>query len=119
MCATFGFGCRPTSRRIRWFHSTRPSSNRARGLAQGCGPMADALPAELSRLLGAGDAPARDEAWAGFVRSYSPLLIHVTRFVCRSHDAAMDAYAFVLEQLRQDDLRRNCSSTNEIGRAHV
>jgi len=68
--------------------------------------MADTLPAELSRLLSAGDAPARDEAWAGFVRSYSPLLIHVTRFVCRNHDAAMDAYAFVLEQLRQDDLRR-------------
>ena len=78
----------------------------ARAQARGCGPVADALPFELARLLNAGGRPARDAAWAGFLGAYSPLLLRVTRSLGRSHDAAMDAYAFVLEQLRRDDLRR-------------
>jgi len=63
----------------------------------------------LDRLLA---AIAREEhehaeaAWRAFVAEYSRLLIHVARSVTANHDDAMDAYAFVLEQLRVDQCRR-------------
>src|SRR5688572_14416739 len=66
-----------------------------------------ALPPELERLL---DSAAHrgdpDEAWAALVAKYSRLLMTVARDVAPGHDAAMDAYAFVLERLREDDCRR-------------
>ena len=65
-------------------------------------------PPSLDRLLAAlarGDADD-DAAWRSFVAEYSRLLIHVARSVTGSHDDAMDAYAFVLEQLRADRCRR-------------
>ena len=64
------------------------------------------LPSELSTLLGAKDPMARDAAWRSFVELHSRLLLHTARSVDRDHDAAMDAYAHLLEQLRADDLRR-------------
>src|SRR5690348_13892049 len=66
-------------------------------------------PRSLDRLL---SAIAREEhdhvdaAWKIFVSEYSRLLLHVTRSITSSHDDAMDAYAFVLEQLHTDDYRR-------------
>jgi RNA polymerase sigma factor (sigma-70 family) len=66
-------------------------------------------PRSLDRLL---TAVARkeqehvDAAWRAFVSEYSRLLLHVTRSVTSTHDDAMDAYAFVLEQLRADQCRR-------------
>ena len=65
-----------------------------------------AAPPELQDLLQASGAPARDEAWARFADRFSPLLLHTARTVAREHDRAMDAYAHLLEQLRQDDGRR-------------
>lgn len=65
-----------------------------------------ALPAALSRLLPERNPEARDEAWAEFVRQHSRLLLHVARSLGGDHDAAMDRYAYVLEQLRRDDFRR-------------
>ena len=66
-----------------------------------------ALPPELERLLdGAADAVDQDEAWAALVAKYSRLLLTVARDVAPEHDAAMDAYAFVLERLREGDCRR-------------
>jgi DNA-directed RNA polymerase specialized sigma24 family protein len=65
-----------------------------------------AAPPELQDLLQASGAAARDEAWARFVARFSPLLLHTSRAVAREHDRAMDAYAHLLEQLRQDDSRR-------------
>jgi len=65
-----------------------------------------AQPNELSQLLLAPDEAARDEAWGAFVNRFSPLLLHTARTTCRDPDRAMDGYAFVLEQLRQDDCRR-------------
>src|SRR5688500_3349500 len=66
-----------------------------------------ALPPELERLL---DSAAHrgdpDEAWAAHVAKCSRLLMTVARDVAPGHDAAMDAYAFVLERLREDDCRR-------------
>lgn len=64
------------------------------------------FPQTLRRLLEAADEPTRDSAWTLFVKEYSRLLLYVARHVTRDHDAAMDAYVFVLEKLREDDLRR-------------
>ena len=68
--------------------------------------MAETLPPEVSGLLGASDPAAREAAWAGFVNLHSRLLLHVARAVVRDYDAAMDAYAYLLEQLRFDDYHR-------------
>ena len=64
-------------------------------------PSLDGLVAALAR----GDSDV-DSAWRGFVAHHSRLLMHVARSVTQSHDDAMDAYAFVLEQLRADRCRR-------------
>jgi RNA polymerase sigma factor (sigma-70 family) len=63
-------------------------------------------PKELTGLWEADTAAARDEAWSRFADRFSPLLLHTARSACRESDRTMDAYAFVLEQLRQDDYRR-------------
>jgi RNA polymerase sigma factor (sigma-70 family) len=68
--------------------------------------MAEDSPSELSHLIGATDAAARDAAWPAFVNTYSRLLLHVARQVGRDYDAGMDAYAYILEQLRADDCHR-------------
>jgi RNA polymerase sigma factor (sigma-70 family) len=68
--------------------------------------VADALPVELSRLFAPADAAARDTAWDGFTTAYSRLLLHTARSVTSDHDSAMDAYAYLLEQLRADDFKR-------------
>ncbi len=68
--------------------------------------MAEDFPSELSSLLGATDAAARDTAWPAFLNSYSRLLLHVARQVGRDYDAAMDAYTYILEQLRAGDYHR-------------
>jgi RNA polymerase sigma factor (sigma-70 family) len=68
--------------------------------------MADALPDELSRLLRPADANAREAAWAAFLETHSRLLLSVCRTMGRDHDRAMDAYTFLLDQLRRDDFHR-------------
>lgn len=45
-------------------------------------------------------------AWADFIAAHSDVVLRTCRSVVRDHDLAMDAYAFVLESLRQDDHRR-------------
>ena len=73
--------------------------------------MADAVPPELSGLLSATDSAAREAAWAAFVKVHSRLLLHVARSLGRDYDAAMDAYAYLLEQLHKDDCHRLKSYT--------
>ena len=68
--------------------------------------MGGVLPSELSRLLHAVDPASREEAWTGFVRAYTRLLLHVARALSHDYDTAMDTYAFILEQLRCDDFTR-------------
>ncbi len=63
-------------------------------------------PAELSRLFEAATAHDRDAAWAGFVAQHSKLLLGTCRLIGGNHDAVMDRYAYLLEQLRRDDYRR-------------
>ena len=74
-----------------------------------------AAPPELQDLLQASGEAARDEAWARFVARFSPLLLHTARTVAREHDRAMDAYAHLLEQLRQDDSRRLKQYVDDTG----
>jgi RNA polymerase sigma factor (sigma-70 family) len=68
--------------------------------------MPDPPPAVLGRLLLATDPAAQEEGWAEFIALHSRLLLHVARAGGSEHDRAMDRYAFVLEQLQQDDYRR-------------
>jgi RNA polymerase sigma factor (sigma-70 family) len=60
----------------------------------------------LSALFGVADPAARDAAWRRFVETHSRLLLYAARSIDKNHDAAMDAYAYVLEQLQRDDFRR-------------
>lgn len=63
------------------------------------------LPPVLDNLLSASSAD-KDEAWAAFVREFTPLLLNVARSVTTGHDATMDAYAVLLEAFKQDDFHR-------------
>jgi len=65
-----------------------------------------AAPAELAALLAVSSEPARDEAWAGFVRAYTPAILRVARSFGGDADSAMDRYTYVLVHLREDDCRR-------------
>jgi RNA polymerase sigma factor (sigma-70 family) len=64
------------------------------------------LPPELSALLDARDDTAREAAWTRFLEVHSRLLLHVARGPDRDYDAAMDAYAYLLQQFQQDDFHR-------------
>jgi RNA polymerase sigma factor (sigma-70 family) len=64
---------------------------------------------ELSELLSltpADPAAVETRAWEAFVAAYSRVILHAVRSVYRDGDAAMDAYAYVLEKLRENDFRR-------------
>jgi len=65
-----------------------------------------ALPQSLVRVLDARDQSAVEAAWSAFVAEYSGLLLQVARSTTPGHDAAMDAYAFVLDQLRENNSNR-------------
>jgi len=63
------------------------------------------LPLALQKLFSTAGGNA-DDAWAEFAREYSALLLHVARSTSRDRDEAMDAYAFLLEQLSEKSYRR-------------
>ncbi len=65
-----------------------------------------ALPLELAQLLEARDETQANHAWDRFLNAYGHLLLKTAKFTHRDHDASMDAYAHVLERLRQHDFRR-------------
>lgn len=62
-------------------------------------------PSHLQIVLGGDEGDVRDAAWRSLIAEHSRLLMYVARSVAVEHDGAMDAYAFVLEQLRSDDFR--------------
>ena len=68
--------------------------------------MARSLPSRLSALLEAPDAAARDGAWAAFLNEYSNLMLRTAQRASSTDDEAMDHYAFILDQLRDNDFRR-------------
>ncbi len=57
-------------------------------------------------LLDGADPKAREAAWKTFLETHSRLLLHTARRMSRDYDAAMDAYTYLLEQLRRDDCQR-------------
>jgi RNA polymerase sigma factor (sigma-70 family) len=65
-----------------------------------------AAPAELAALLAAKADLDREQAWAGFVQTFTPPILRVARSLGGDTDTVMDRYAFVLERLREDDCRR-------------
>jgi RNA polymerase sigma factor (sigma-70 family) len=67
--------------------------------------MSDSPPPELSRLLDASPTQ-RDRAWESFLASYHRILLHVAHRFSKDHDAAMDAFAWMLDRLRDEDFRR-------------
>ncbi len=68
-------------------------------------PLSPLLPPELDRLLSA-PPREREHAWQAFLAEYSRLLLHVARSVCPDRDEMMDAYTFVLDELRAKDASR-------------
>ena len=64
------------------------------------------LPDDVRSLLSADDEAAEAAAWSAFLDSYSRLILYIARKSCSSRDAAMDRYAYALEQLRKDDFAR-------------
>lgn len=67
--------------------------------------MVDSPPPELTRLLDR-HAPDRGAAWEAFIAVHHRLLLHVVRSFTRDRDAAMDAFAWILDRLREEDHRR-------------
>jgi DNA-directed RNA polymerase specialized sigma24 family protein len=63
-------------------------------------------PPELAALLALDATPDIEERWAVFVQAHSRLLLHTARSVADDRDSTMDAYVYVLEQLRRDDCHR-------------
>jgi RNA polymerase sigma factor (sigma-70 family) len=59
----------------------------------------------LDRLLRT-DRAEGEQAWADFLSVHSRLLLHACRQLSRDPEAAMDAYAHILESLHADDCRR-------------
>jgi len=60
----------------------------------------------VERLLQATEGASVDGAWREFLEEYSRLIMHGARSLGGSHDAVMDRYAYVLEQLRRDDFHK-------------
>ena len=56
--------------------------------------------------LATDDSSQLEAAWRGFVTEHTRLLLHVARSLFKTHDEVMDAYAYILEQLRANDCRR-------------
>jgi RNA polymerase sigma factor (sigma-70 family) len=66
----------------------------------------ESLPRELATLFQAGESASRENAWTAFIRTHSDLILRAVRSFGRDHDARMDLYAHVLEELSRDDFRR-------------
>jgi len=58
------------------------------------------------RAFDSTDAAVREAEWERFLAIHSKLLLHVARSFGDDHDAVMDRYVYLLEQLRRDDFRR-------------
>jgi RNA polymerase sigma factor (sigma-70 family) len=68
--------------------------------------MAVDLPRELTSILGTEDRAAKDQAWSGLLDRYHRLLLKAASSLGGDHDARMERYSHILEELRRDDYRR-------------
>lgn len=67
---------------------------------------AGVLPPALASLLAATEREAKETAWAAFVETYTPLLLHTAYRFGHTYDGAMDRYTYLLEHLYRKDFRR-------------
>ena len=67
---------------------------------------AEILPEEIRQFLHAETLERREDSWASFLAQHNRLLLRVAYTVVPNREDAMDAYATLLEQLREDDGRR-------------
>ena len=65
-----------------------------------------ARPAVVEQLLDASEPEELERAWAAFAQEYSRLLVHVVRVAHDDRDEAMDAYAYILEELKANRCSR-------------
>ena len=63
------------------------------------------FPPELRSILEPAEPGASDVAWDAFVVRYSRLFVYMAGRVMPDRDGAMDAYTYLLEQLRKDGYR--------------
>lgn len=78
----------------------------ARSAAHHAPESLDAIPTEVTRLIGAGSGADEEEAWTAFVAAYSITLLRVATAFSPGYDGALDRYAYMLDQLRSQDYRR-------------
>jgi RNA polymerase sigma factor (sigma-70 family) len=64
------------------------------------------LPFNLASLRDSAGPVECDNVWDAFIAQYSATVLHTCRSVATERDTAMDAYAHVLESLREDGCRR-------------
>ena len=65
-----------------------------------------APPAELEALVSASTEAGQERAWRRLLERFSPVMMRTLQAGSASYDEAMNRYAFVLENLRNDDFRR-------------
>jgi RNA polymerase sigma factor (sigma-70 family) len=66
----------------------------------------DILPDEIARFLHGETHDSREDSWSNFLARHNRLLLRVAYAAAPNREDAMDAYAVVLEQLREHDGRR-------------
>jgi RNA polymerase sigma factor (sigma-70 family) len=66
----------------------------------------DILPDEIARFLHGETHDSREDSWSSFLARHNRLLLRVAYAAAPNREDAMDAYAIVLEQLREHDGRR-------------
>ena len=64
------------------------------------------LPDEIANFLHGETRETRENSWSSFLARHNRLLLRVAHAAARNREDAMDAYAIVLEQLREHDGRR-------------
>lgn len=64
------------------------------------------FPPEVARVLDLPPDTTVEDGWDAFLTELGDLLLRSARYGFRDRDAAMDAYAFILGKLSEDQLRR-------------
>jgi len=85
----------------RWGEGRRSTGRPGRALEE-----IGVLPPTLAALLTATDRGTKETAWAAFVETYTPLLLHTAYRFGHTYDEAMDRYSYFLEQLYRNDFQR-------------
>ncbi|HUQ79899.1 MAG TPA: sigma-70 family RNA polymerase sigma factor [Gemmatimonadaceae bacterium] len=66
----------------------------------------DILPDEIAQFLRAETRDGCEDSWRAFLARHNRLLLRVAHLATPNREDAMDAYATLLERLREDDWRR-------------